>query len=163
LAAQERDRVVSEAAAAARAHLASRDFGEALAVVEAAQRDLAGDARIEALRSEVLSARSAWAAEQEIAAAVGECERLCAAERFAEAADTADVALEMYPGAPGLAAVRLTALQGLAGQRRSAEIAECIARAAELTRAGEPDAAVECVEALMKLVGSDAGLEAALG
>jgi serine/threonine-protein kinase len=162
IAAQRRDRALAEAADAVRVCLKSNDFDGALAAIDAAQQVSSADPRLDALRMEVSSAQAAWTAAQEIAAAVRECERLCAEGKYEEAFDAAESALKTYPGAKDVAAVQLKALAALDQQNRLVEIAECIAHAAELTSAGQPGRAAELIAAKRDRLGSDPAFEAAL-
>jgi serine/threonine-protein kinase len=162
IAAQERERALAEVADAVRSHLRSNEFDRALAAIGAVEPASATDPRLHLLRAEISSAQEAWTAVQQIAAAVRECERLCAEEKYEAAFDAAEAALKMHPDVPELTAAQMTALAGLDRQNRRAEIAECTARAAELTSAGKPEKAVELIAAIRNRLGSDPKLEAAL-
>jgi hypothetical protein len=162
IAAQERERALAEVADAVRSHLRSNEFDRALAAIDAVEPASATDSRLDLLRAEISSAQEAWTAVQQIAAAVRECERLCAEEKYEAAFDAAEAALKMHSDVPELTAAQMTALAGLDWQNRRAEIAECTARAAELTSAGKPEKAAELIAATRNRLGSDAKLEAAL-
>jgi serine/threonine-protein kinase len=162
IAAQRRDRALAEATDAVRARLNSNDFDGSFAAVDAALQVSSADPRLDALRMEVASAQAAWTAEKKIAAEVRECECLCAEGKYEEAFDAAELALKMYPGAKDLTTVQLKALAELEQQNRLAEIAECIAQAAEFTSAGRPDRAAELIAATRDRLGAGPGLEVAL-
>jgi uncharacterized protein HemY len=128
--ADRRESSLAEAAEIVREHLASYDFSGALAAIDAVQDVWPGEERLVNLRTQVSSAEAAWAAEQEIAAFVRECERLCAEEKYEEARDAAEGALRTYPEASKLMGALLAAWEGLKQQHRAAEVAKCIADAA---------------------------------
>jgi hypothetical protein len=162
IATQERERVLAEAADAVASHLRSNEFDSAQAVIDSVELLSAADPRLDALRAEIASAREAWSAVEQIAAAARECERLCAEEKYQAAFDAAESALKTHPGAAELTAIQSTALAGLHGQNRRAEITECTLRAAELTRAGKPEEATELIAATRNRLGFDPNLEAAM-
>jgi serine/threonine-protein kinase len=159
---QARERALAEAVETVAAHLRSNEFDRAQAVIDAVELVPAADPRLDALRAEIASAREAWSSAQQIAAAVRECERLCAEEKYKAAFDAAESALKTHPGAAGLTAVQSIALAGLDRQKRRAEITECTVRAAELTRAGKPEEAMKLIAATRNRLGFDPTIEAAL-
>lgn len=104
--------------------------GEAVAALKGAEAEYGESPELTNALDRARDAVTAQRRNESLMAAVQECERLCAEEKYQEASDAAEAALRDHPEAPALLAVRLAAVEG-----GKAALARAEAAAAEVERA----------------------------
>jgi Flp pilus assembly protein TadD len=97
-----KDEAVERAAAEVRARSESRDFDGALAALDRALKKYPGESALIRLLGSTTAAKGAWERQQALQSTLAKCETLRSKQRFAEAVQTVEAALEEHSAEPAL-------------------------------------------------------------
>jgi len=148
---------VERAAAEVRTRSESRDFDGALAALDQALKKYPGESALIRLLGSTTAAKSSWEREKALQSTLTRCEALRSKQRFAEAVQTVEAALEENSGEPRLLSLLKELETELARQRRQEAMHKVSKQAEKLLDQAQPESALETLQqALMRYPGETA-------
>ena len=152
-----RTEAVESAAAEVRSRSESRDFDGALAALDRALKKYPGESALIRLLGSTTAAKGAWERQQALQSTLTKCEALRSKQRFAEAVQTVEAALEEHSAEPALLSLLKELETELTRQRRHEAIQKVSKQAEKLLEQAQPESALEMLQqALIRYPGDPA-------